>query len=124
VTDASANINAVHRNMTAAVDMDSYRALATALLREAKRDAMMLSRLSAFAVTAVRVGRWMRLKTVAASATLAQLAVQIQGRCNKRRGFRELNALDDRILKDIGIGRSEILHLVHCSRQTYRRNEF
>lgn len=50
MTDASANINTVHRNMTAAVDMDSYRTLATALLREAKRDAMMLSRLSAFAV--------------------------------------------------------------------------
>jgi uncharacterized protein YjiS (DUF1127 family) len=121
MTEISAIITAVHRDVAATVGLGSCRALATAPLREAKR--VTIIRLSAFAVSAVHVGRWLRLRTVAASATLVQLAAQIQERSNKRRGFRELQELDDRLLKDIGIGRSEILHLVHCSRQTHRRNE-
>ena len=121
MTEISATITAAHRDVAATVGLGSYRALATGPLRQAKRDALI--RLSAFAVSAVRAGRWLRLRTVAALATLVQLVAQIQERCNKRRGYRELHELDDRLLKDIGIGRSEILHLVHCSRQANRLNE-
>jgi uncharacterized protein YjiS (DUF1127 family) len=115
MTKTGANVTFVRRYMTGVVDIDFYQARTTALPREAKGDAVTLSRLSAFGANAVRVGRWMRLRTVAVSATLAQLAVRIQERCQKRRGFRELHALDDRTLKDIGIGRSEILHRMYCS---------
>jgi uncharacterized protein YjiS (DUF1127 family) len=120
MTEISTIKTTAHRDVAATVGL--FGGLATAPLHEAKRDAII--RLSAFAaVSALRVGRWLSLRIFAASATLVQLAAQIQKRCNQRRGFRELYELDDRLLKDIGIGRSEILHLVHCSTQTHRRNE-
>lgn len=49
-------------------------------------------------------------------AMLARLAARVWESHRKRRAIRDLQALDDRILKDIGISRSEILYYVH-SRQ-------
>jgi uncharacterized protein YjiS (DUF1127 family) len=45
-------------------------------------------------------------------AALARMASRLSKRWQERREYYELLALDDRMLKDIGIGRSEILSRV------------
>ena len=47
------------------------------------------------------------------SAMLARRAARIAESLRKRRAIRDLQALDDRILSDIGISRCEIFACVH-----------
>ena len=53
-----------------------------------------------------------RFALLAAMAALARMASRLSKRWQERREYYELLALDDRMLKDIGIGRSEILSRV------------
>lgn len=48
-----------------------------------------------------------------AFAALLRFAAQIAENHRKRRAIKHLQALDDRMLKDIGISRCEILYRVH-----------
>jgi uncharacterized protein YjiS (DUF1127 family) len=64
-----------------------------------------------FAKLAFLGGRWIGL------AALSRLAARILEHFRKQRMIADLGALDDRVLKDIGVTRGEIPHLVHCGRQ-------